>query len=704
MTAGYRRDLKGYGSTPPKYSWPNNARVAVQFVVNFEEGGENALLHGDAQSERFLSEIVGTEAFDDRHLSMESIYEYGSRAGFWRLHRLFQKAQIPVTVFGVTTALARNPDAVAAMKQAGWEIACHGLRWIHYQDFSEQQERAHIEQAIAMHQQITGSKPAGWYTGRTSPHTLKIISERDDILYCADSYADDLPYWDCTYGKPLCIVPYTLDSNDMRFATPQGFNTGEQFFQYLKDAFDVLYEEGESSPKMLSIGLHCRLAGRPGRLAGLKRFIEYINKFDGVWCTTREAIAESWLAQTDKPQPSDFVDPVQSTNESAVYTESLLSSNATESQGPLAGTRLSIKDLFDINGHTTGAGSPAWRAAAQPAQATATAVTQLTDAGAFMVAKTQLDELAYSLNGENHHYGPVNNPVAPGRRCGGSSSGAAWSVASGDADLALATDTGGSIRVPASYCGLYGMRPTQGSISTKGLVPLAPRFDTVGLLAKSPYLLQSGYEALQPQMKSEPIHTLAWCEAVWQDVEPALKEKAYQLYLASPLDKVHLESPVLDAEARATCFTRLQAVSIWQTHGSWLKENIDSFGSDIRQRLEAGKALTPEQIAEAESLMDSWQSHLSSWLSKGVVLLMPTVPAVAPHLSDNAKQVAAQRQALLGLTAIAGLSGYPQLQMPFISHKGAPLGISLLGTSNSDWSLTELAIRLYPLAQQINNR
>lgn len=264
-------------------------------MLNYEEGGESCVLHGDSHSEIFLSEIIGAQAYSDRHLSMESIYEYGSRAGFWRLHRLFTKMNIPVTVFGVTMALQRNPDAVKAMLDANWEIASHAMRWIHFQDMDIDTERQQIEQSINLHQKLTGSKPNGWYTGRTSPNTLKLIAERDDILYCADSYADDLPYYDKHYDKPLLIVPYTLDTNDMRFATPQGFNSGEQFFQYLKDAFDVLYEEGETSPKMLSIGLHCRLIGRPARMAALKKFIEYIQKYDKVWVCKREDIARHWL-------------------------------------------------------------------------------------------------------------------------------------------------------------------------------------------------------------------------------------------------------------------------------------------------------------------------------------------------------------------------------------------------------------------------
>lgn len=296
MTQAYPRDLLGYGAKPPHANWPGKAKIAVQFVLNFEEGGEYCVLHGDAHSETFLSEIIGAQAYPDRHLSMESMYEYGSRAGFWRLHRLFERYKLPVTVFGVTMALQRNPEAVEVMLESNWEIASHAMRWIHYQDMNESQERKLIEASIGLHQAITGSKPAGWYTGRTSPNTLKLIAERDDILYCADSYADDLPYYDRHYSKPLLIVPYTLDTNDMRFASAQGFNSGEQFYQYLKDAFDVLYAEGETCPKMLSIGLHCRIIGRPARMAALQRFIEYVQSHEQVWLCTREQIARHWQA------------------------------------------------------------------------------------------------------------------------------------------------------------------------------------------------------------------------------------------------------------------------------------------------------------------------------------------------------------------------------------------------------------------------
>lgn len=295
MRHAYPRDLIGYGQNPPDPKWPNHAKIAVQFVLNYEEGGENSVLHGDEYSEVFLSEIIGAQAYPDRHLSMESMYEYGSRAGFWRLHRLFEQYKLPITVFGVTMALQRNPEAVEAMLRSNWEIASHGMRWIHFQNMPEAQEAKMIHAAIQLHQAITGSKPAGWYTGRTSPNTLKLLSQRDDIVYCADSYADDLPYYDTQHDKPLLIVPYTLDTNDMRFATPQGFNSGEQFYQYLKDAFDVLYKEGDVAPKMLSIGLHCRIIGRPARMAALQRFIEYVQSHDRVWLCTREQIARHWL-------------------------------------------------------------------------------------------------------------------------------------------------------------------------------------------------------------------------------------------------------------------------------------------------------------------------------------------------------------------------------------------------------------------------
>jgi putative urate catabolism protein len=291
----YPRDLIGYGRMSPHPQWPDRARIAVQFVINYEEGGENCILHGDPASEAFLSEIVGAVPFvGQRHMNMESCYEYGSRAGFWRLYRLFTDRQIPVTVYGIAMALARNPDAVAAMLEADWEIASHGYRWIEYKDFTESAEREHMQKAIEIHTQVTGQRPTGWYTGRNSPHTRKLVVETGGFLYDSDSYADDLPYWTNDYGKPHLVVPYTLDNNDMRFATAQGFNSGDQFFAYLRDAFDVLYAEGETAPKMMSVGLHCRLVGRPGRAAALARFLDYVQQHDRVWLCRRIDIAQHW--------------------------------------------------------------------------------------------------------------------------------------------------------------------------------------------------------------------------------------------------------------------------------------------------------------------------------------------------------------------------------------------------------------------------
>ena len=295
MEQDYPRDLTGYGRHPPNPGWPQEARLAVQFVINYEEGGESCILHGDAASEAFLSEIVGAEPWPgQRHPNMESIYEYGSRAGFWRLWRLFTERGLPVTVYGVATALARNPDAVAAMNEAGWEIASHGLKWIEYRDFAEDEERAHLQEAIRIHEDVTGERPLGWYTGRCSMRTRRLVMEEGGFLYDADSYADDLPYWVSGPRGPHLVIPYTLDANDMRFATPQGFNSGEQFFAYLKDSFDLLYAEGETSPKMFSIGLHCRLAGRPGRAAALARFLDYVTGHDRVWVCRRLDIARHW--------------------------------------------------------------------------------------------------------------------------------------------------------------------------------------------------------------------------------------------------------------------------------------------------------------------------------------------------------------------------------------------------------------------------
>lgn len=294
----YPRDMHGYGPTPPDPKWPGGARIAVQFVVNYEEGGENCLLHGDDASEAFLSEIVGAQAWPGhRHWNMESIYEYGARAGFWRLHRLFTGAGIPVTVYGVATALARSPAQVEAMLQADWEIASHGLKWIEYKEVPPEQERADMEAAIALHEQVTGSAPRGWYTGRCSMNTVRLAAEHGGFAYVADALADDLPYWIREGDRWQLAVPYTMDANDMRFATPQGFNTGDHFFAYLKDSFDALYAEGcAGAAKMMSVGLHCRLVGRPGRIEGLRRFIDYAQSHEGVWFPRRIDIAEHWAA------------------------------------------------------------------------------------------------------------------------------------------------------------------------------------------------------------------------------------------------------------------------------------------------------------------------------------------------------------------------------------------------------------------------
>ena len=292
----YIRDMAGYRGQPPHPNWPDGAHIAVQFVLNYEEGGENCLLHGDTHSEAFLSEIVGAQPWiNQRHWNMESIYEYGARAGFWRLHDLFVDADIPLTIYGVATALARNPDQVLAMQKAGWEIASHGYKWIEYKDFSAEDERAHIEAAIALHYQVTGEVPRGWYTGRCSVNTVSLVSQTGGFEYISDSYADDLPYWHVEAGKPQLIIPYTLDTNDMRFAAPQGFNSGDQFYSYLKDSFDALYSEGMAgSPKMLSVGLHCRLVGRPGRIQALRRFVDYVKSHEKVWLARRLDIARHW--------------------------------------------------------------------------------------------------------------------------------------------------------------------------------------------------------------------------------------------------------------------------------------------------------------------------------------------------------------------------------------------------------------------------
>jgi putative urate catabolism protein len=297
MMKTYPRDMRGYGRAIPDPQWPGGAYVAVQFVLNYEEGGENNILHGDAASEAFLSEIVGAQAWPgQRHWNMESIYEYGARAGFWRLWRMFTGRKIPLTIYGVATALERSPDQTEAMKEAGWEIASHGLKWIEYRDFSEADERAHLEEAIRIHTKVTGERPLGWYTGRSSVNTEKLVMEEGGFLYSSDSYADDLPYWVARpQGGRHLIVPYTLDANDMRFATPQGFNSGDQFFAYLKASFDCLYEEGRrGSPKMMSVGLHCRLIGRPGRALALQRFLDHVQAHDKVWIPRRIDIARHW--------------------------------------------------------------------------------------------------------------------------------------------------------------------------------------------------------------------------------------------------------------------------------------------------------------------------------------------------------------------------------------------------------------------------
>lgn len=302
MNPHYPRDLVGYGRNPPQAAWPGGAKLALQFVINYEEGGENTILDGDPASEAFLSEIVGAQPLAGRrHMNMESIYEYGSRAGFWRLWRAFTSRGLPVTVYGVTAALVRNPEAVAAMREADWEIASHALRWVDYQDMPVEEERRQLQEAIRLHTQATGSRPLGWYTGRTSPQTRQLVMEEGGFLYDSDSYADDLPYWLKGPNGPHLVIPYTLDSNDMRFATAQGFNSGDQFFAYLRDSLDVLRAEGEEAPRMLSVGLHCRLAGRPGRAAALMRFLDYAAGFRDVWICRRIDIARHWHAH-HRPQ------------------------------------------------------------------------------------------------------------------------------------------------------------------------------------------------------------------------------------------------------------------------------------------------------------------------------------------------------------------------------------------------------------------
>ncbi|CFR17648.1 allantoinase PuuE [Yersinia kristensenii] len=296
----YPRDLAGYGGQPPVVHWPGQARIAVQFVLNIEEGAENNVLHGDVGSEQFLSDIIGAESFAARHMSMESLYEYGTRAGFWRIHQEFARRGLPLTVFGVAMALARNPLIVEAIKAADYDVVCHGWRWLHYQHIDEYTELMHMQQAIAVMRDLFGQSPSGWYTGRDSPNTRRLVVENGNFLYDSDYYGDDLPFWmqvQSTSGAviPHLIVPYSLDTNDMRFASAQGFNSSEQFYTYLKDSFDVLYAEGETAPKMMSVGMHCRLLGRPGRFRALQRFLDYIAQHERVWVCRRQDIAEHWV-------------------------------------------------------------------------------------------------------------------------------------------------------------------------------------------------------------------------------------------------------------------------------------------------------------------------------------------------------------------------------------------------------------------------
>ncbi len=302
-STAYPRDLKGYGEQPPAADWPNGARLAVQVVLNYEEGGENCVLHGDDASECFLSEIIGADPRQDvRHMSMESVYEYGSRVGVWRLRRLFADHQLPVTVFAVGMAVERYDKPVRELAADGHEICAHGYRWVDYQYVDEDTERAHMQKAIAAIETATGKRPLGWYTGRSSPNTRRLVVEEGGFVYDADAYSDDLPFWNHDHGRPHLVIPYTLDVNDMRFATAQGFNSGEQFYNYVKDSFDVLYAEGERTPRMMSLGLHCRLSGRPGRFAALERFIRYARSFEDVWWCRRIDIARHWQ---DRHPPRD---------------------------------------------------------------------------------------------------------------------------------------------------------------------------------------------------------------------------------------------------------------------------------------------------------------------------------------------------------------------------------------------------------------
>ena len=295
MTKKDNRNLIGYGSNLPKVEWPNKARIAVQIVLNYEEGAENCVLNGDKNSEVFLSEIIGAQPIKGRHMNMESLYEYGSRVGFWRLHNLFQEKEIPITIFGVGMALEKNPEICKAIIEADYEVASHGWRWIDYQNIKKSEEKKHMQLAIKAHTKIFGKRPDGWYTGRCSPNTRDLVMEDGGFLYDSDSYSDDLPFWESRNKKKQLIIPYTLDNNDMRFATNQGFNTGDHFYSYLKDSFDALYEEGRTNPKMMSVGLHCRIIGKPGRIQSLKKFLDYIQKHEDIWVCKRVDIAKHWI-------------------------------------------------------------------------------------------------------------------------------------------------------------------------------------------------------------------------------------------------------------------------------------------------------------------------------------------------------------------------------------------------------------------------
>ena len=294
------RNMIGYGSKDKKIKWPNNARIAVQIVLNYEEGAENCVLNGDKQSEVFLSEIIGAQPVKGRHINMESLYEYGSRRGFWRLHKIFKEKNIPITIFGVGMALAKNPQICKALMSSNYEVASHGWRWIDYQYIKKSEEKKHMKMAIETQKKIFGKRPLGWYTGRCSPNTRDLVFEDGGFLYASDSYSDDLPYWETRNNKRQLIIPYTLDNNDMRFATNQGFNTGDHFYTYLKDSFDALYEEGKTHPKMMSVGLHCRIIGKPGRIQALKKFLDYIKKHKNVWICKRVDIANHWIKNYSK--------------------------------------------------------------------------------------------------------------------------------------------------------------------------------------------------------------------------------------------------------------------------------------------------------------------------------------------------------------------------------------------------------------------